>query len=656
MSQAGPLDAESSNPQIPTSFITDDGTAVPILNELELLGTVVPNAGIPFQSTGSGNVVTYEIQYADETAVTDATKVGVASFDSAAFDVDANGFVTLIGGGVAATNIDVDTSTPPGTDPVVPDGAGNIVMTGGQVAAGVVGTNVIRTNSTAANSLTIEIQRTTAAAGTNVAQNGVAHFNSTDFSVDANGFVSLSGAGNAIDSIGVQTGTNPIVPTAAGLVTINGAVVASGTNPVRSDGTGANTMAIEVQISQALAATDATKIGLSNFDSAAFDVDANGFVQLSGGGVAATSFEVQSNTGPGTDPVVPSASGLVTVNGAAVANHSVVLESHSRAANAYNLEIQYSAAAAATDATKSGVAHFDSTDFAVDANGFVTLAGAGAGQTITGDSGGALAPTAGNWNILGSGSITTAGAGSTLTTQLTGLTNHAVLVGAGTTTITKVGPTATAGQVLQSAGAAADPAFSTATYPSTTTVSQILYSSATNVVSGLATANRAVITTTSAGVPVATALATDGQVIIGSTAGAPAAATLTAGAGVSITNGSNSITIAATGGGIAWTEVTGTSQAAAVNNGYIANNAGLVTITLPGTFAVGDMIHVIGKGTGLFNITATAGDTIHFGNQDSSAGGTVTATHRYDAIQVLGTTANSEWTVTGVSQGNLTVA
>lgn len=40
---------------------------------------------------------------------------------------------------------------------------------------------------------------------------------------------------------------------------------------------------------------------------------------------------------------------------------------------------------------------------------------------------------------------------------------------------------------------------------------------------------------------------TDGQLAIGSTAGVPAAATLTAGSGISITNGSNSITIAATG-------------------------------------------------------------------------------------------------------------
>ena len=96
-------------------------------------------------------------------------------------------------------------------------------------------------------------------------------------------------------------------------------------------------------------------------------------IAASGGGVAVDSFDVQAATAPGTDPVVPTAAGLVTVNGAAVANHSVVLETRSRAANAYNLEVQYATSAAATDATKSGVAHFDSADFTVDASGFVTL-------------------------------------------------------------------------------------------------------------------------------------------------------------------------------------------------------------------------------------------------------------------------------------------
>src|SRR5690606_37563690 len=115
-----------------------------------------------------------------------------------------------------------------------------------------------------------------------------------------------------------------------------------------------------------------------------------------------------------------------------------------------------------------------SNSISIAANGAVV------GQTITGDTGGALSPTAGNWNLLGSGSITTSGAGSTLTTQLTGLTNHAILVGAGTATITKLA-LGSAGQVLQSGGAGADPAYSTPTYPSASGSSgKILISDGTN--------------------------------------------------------------------------------------------------------------------------------------------------------------------------------
>lgn len=104
-------------------------------------------------------------------------------------------------------------------------------------------------------------------------------------------------------------------------------------------------------------------------------------------------------------------------------------------------------------------------------------------KTITGNTGGALSPTAGNFNILGTGSITVAGAGSTETVQLTGLTNHAIQIGAGTATLTQLAATATTGQVLQNNNGA-DPSYSTATYPSTTTANQILFSSATNVVGG----------------------------------------------------------------------------------------------------------------------------------------------------------------------------
>jgi hypothetical protein len=86
-----------------------------------------------------------------------------------------------------------------------------------------------------------------------------------------------SGGGTNVEKINVQTGTSPVV-TANNTITFNGAVVAAGTNPVRTDGTAPATMALEVQTAQAIASTDATKIGLAAFNSADFTVDANGFV------------------------------------------------------------------------------------------------------------------------------------------------------------------------------------------------------------------------------------------------------------------------------------------------------------------------------------------------------------------------------------------
>ena len=120
----------------------------------------------------------------------------------------------------------------------------------------------------------------------------------------------LTGAGIAIDSIAVQAGTSPVVPTAAGLITYNGAVVAAGTNPVRTNGTAVNTMALEVQTSQALAAADATKIGLSNFSSAGFAVAATGFVTLA----TSVSQLFTANTGTAT----PSSNNLNVLGGGGI--------------------------------------------------------------------------------------------------------------------------------------------------------------------------------------------------------------------------------------------------------------------------------------------------------------------------------------------------
>ncbi len=89
---------------------------------------------------------------------------------------------------------------------------------------------------------------------------------------------------------------------------------------------------------------------------------------------------------------------------------------------------------------------------------FQTIASIGGITTITGNSGGAESPSSGNFNILGTGSITIAGTANTETVQLTGLTNHNVLVGAGTATIGLIAPS-TSGFVLTSNGASLDPTF-----------------------------------------------------------------------------------------------------------------------------------------------------------------------------------------------------
>jgi len=189
-----------------------------------------------------------------------------------------------------------------------------------------------------------------------------------------------------------------------------------------------------------------------------------------------------------------------------------------------------------------------------------------------------------------------------------------------------------------------------------TTINQLLYSSSNNVIAGLATVNNAALTTNATGIPTWRAL-TDGQIIIGSTAGAPLAATLIAGAGISIANAANSITISGTGSGIGWNEVTGTSQAMTADTAYVANNGGLVTLTLPALAAFGTAIVVLGKGAGGWSIAQNAGQNIQVGSVSSTigAGGSVSSTNRYDSISLICITANTTWSIYGAPQGALTI-
>ncbi len=198
---------------------------------------------------------------------------------------------------------------------------------------------------------------------------------------------------------------------------------------------------------------------------------------------------------------------------------------------------------------------------------------------------------------------------------------------------------------------------STATFADTYAVSTLLYAGSSNAVSGLATANSAALVTNGSGVPAWQAM-TAGQVLIGTTSGAPAAAAISSGTGITVQNASGSITVGLSGTGpgtLTWNDVSGTSQAAAVNNGYICSNAAQTTVTLPATAAEGSVFAVQGKGAAGWLLRANTGQVINLGNSPTSSAGSLTSTNQWDSVTIVCVTANTTFAVISVV-GNLTVA
>lgn len=109
-----------------------------------------------------------------------------------------------------------------------------------------------------------------------------------------------------------------------------------------------------------------------------------------------------------------------------------------------------------------------------------------------------------------------------------------------------------------------------------------------------------------------------------------------------------------------WYEVTSISQAMAVNSGYIANNAGLVTFTLPSVVAVGSILRVKGNGAGGWRIEQglsqqviwNEGGLIGVNQTTSGTGGRLDSTDDNDAIELICTTGNQIFKVLS-SHGNI---
>lgn len=164
-------------------------------------------------------------------------------------------------------------------------------------------------------------------------------------------------------------------------------------------------------------------------------------------------------------------------------------------------------------------------------------------------------------------------------------TNHGVLVGQGVNTpIVAVGPTATTGQVLQN-NAASDPTYSTATYPSTTTINRILYSSANDVVGQITTANGGALVTGATGIPSILAAGATGIPLVSQGVGAqPAFSTVVVGGGGTgqTTFTANEVILSGTTATGAFQQVTNTVAALPLVSTGAATAPAFSALTVPG--------------------------------------------------------------------------
>lgn len=238
---------------------------------------------------------------------------------------------------------------------------------------------------------------------------GICSFDSSSFSVDSDGFVSLAGSGGGPATLTVTGDAGGAVgPDGTGTINAQGVAVANAANakPVFVQGTpGSNLIEVDVQVGSAItgAPADSNDAGLVSFDDTQFGVDSNGYVTMAG---AAGLPPAQTLTGDGGGAVGPDGSGNIDIQGVTVANATngqPLFVQGTPGSNLLEADIQVAAAitGAPADSNDAGICSFDDTQFTVDSNGYVELAtGLNNYTLITSGtlSGTEVIDTSGNWN------------------------------------------------------------------------------------------------------------------------------------------------------------------------------------------------------------------------------------------------------------------
>jgi hypothetical protein len=131
------------------------------------------------------------------------------------------------------------------------------------------------------------------------------------------GIINVAGGGGGGTPIQTITGNDGVAtPPTANNVNIIGATVANGTNaiPVYVKNTATSTDTIQVQVGEAAASSNIDNAGLASFNSADFNVDANGYVSLLNSSFMTITFVTHAT---GSPYVVLSTDQFIAVNSTA---------------------------------------------------------------------------------------------------------------------------------------------------------------------------------------------------------------------------------------------------------------------------------------------------------------------------------------------------
>jgi len=105
-----------------------------------------------------------------------------------------------------------------------------------------------------------------------------------------------------------------------------------------------------------------------------------------------------------------------------------------------------------------------------------------------------------------------------------------------------------------------------------------------------------------------------------------------------------------------WNNVTGTSATMVINQGYSANNAGLVTLTMPTTVPFGSIQQLAAFGGGGFKVQLAAGQQLFTAGASSTVAGSLSSTAQYQFAATVCLVANLSFVISNMTGGSFTLA